>query len=228
MTLKSLKEGLNRWLLPGFMLVSCIGLLTIGIPRFLHELMLVPGTEILERINAGEPVTDDELTILEKSRQDALSFVELPKAYTDLGSSYLMRARHAVEREERQKYAAMSIEASTKGLNMAPLNTFSWFRVATANVLLGPEHRDKALEAWNTSIATARFEPFILMQRIHLGTILYRNMTLEDIDVLKDQLELAYRRDRHAMRRYAQQNHLIAWMTFLSRPGSEMASFFSK
>ncbi len=209
------------------MLVASVILLAVGVPRFLYELMLVPGTPILERINAGEAVTDEELASLEESRLDALSFAELPNAYIDLGSSYLTRARNATKREDRLKYAQKAIDASMKGLDMAPLNTFAWLRVTSAHILRGSDQYDEALEAWRTSIATARFEPFILMQRVHLGTILYGNMTPEDIELLKEQMGMAYRWNRGKLRLYIRQNNLTEWMVFLSEPESEIANYLS-
>ncbi|MFC4346751.1 hypothetical protein ACFO5Q_02690 [Kordiimonas lipolytica] len=219
----SIKDKFNRWFIPGFMLVSSITLIVIGVPRFLHELMLVPGTPILHRVNAGETVSEQDLEVLENSRLDALGIIELPDAYLDLGSSYLYRARSAADPEEAQKYAALTIEVSEKGLKMAPLNTFAWFRVATANVMLG--NFPEGLNTWRTSIATARFEPFILIQRVHLGVILYQDMTDEDVDLLKDQLGMAYRWDRQKLRQYVRDNDLILWMAILSEPDSEMKEY---
>lgn len=99
---QDLKRHFSRWFLPGFMLVASITLLVIGVPRFLHELMLVPGTPILYRLNAGETMTEEELHTLVQSRLDALEFIELPDAYSDLGASYLRRAQRPKSAEDRK------------------------------------------------------------------------------------------------------------------------------
>lgn len=222
-----LKDKAVRWLFPAFMLISSITLLVIGVPRFLHELMLVPGTPILYRVNAGETVSAEELTILEQSRLDALRFAELPKAYSDLGSSYLARSRMVTSEEDRIKYAEMSIEASMKSLNMAPLNTFAWFRVATAHVQLGRDRHQKALEAWRASIETAKFEPFLLLLRVHLGILLFPNMSPEDVALLKEQLRMAFHWRAGRALQYGRQKGLLKWMSFLSLPDENMARYFS-
>lgn len=85
----------------------------------------------------------------------------------------------------------MAIEASTKSLEMAPLNTYARLRVCSANIILGPDHYDKALEAWRASVATARFEPFLLLSRLHYGILLLQKMTPDDFAVIKDQLAVA-------------------------------------
>lgn len=227
MRYEQLRGGLTKWFLPAFMLTSSIILLMAGVPRFLHELMLVPGTPILYRVNAGEIVSDEDLETLEQSRLDALAFIELPDAYYDLGSSYLRRAQTAINPETIQKYSKMTIEASMAGLKIAPLNTFAWFRVATANVMLGPDKYQDGLQAWRTSIAAARFEPFILVQRVHLGIILYQDMTDEDIEALKDQLGMAYRWNRGKLRQYIHDNNLIVWAAYLCEPDSEMKDYLT-
>lgn len=82
-----IKEKLGRYLIPGIILVSSLTFLVVGVPRFTHELALVSGTPVLERINAGDQVSGQELTLLEQSRLDALEFVKLPAVYTNLDYS---------------------------------------------------------------------------------------------------------------------------------------------
>ena len=218
----------GKWFLPGFMLVSSIVLLAIGVPRFLAELMLVPGTPIYERISIGEAVGDEELTVLEESRLQALEFVDIPRAYTDLGSAYLLRAQRATSEAERHHFAERSIEVTTKGLNLAPLNTFAWARVSSAHVLLGADHYGDAIEAWRTSIATAKFEPFLLIQRMHIGVALYQSMKPEDREVLSEQFQLTYNWNRGKLRAYARANQLTEWVIFLAGDDALAKEFFEK
>ena len=218
----------GRWFLPGFILVSSITLLVIGVPRFLAELMLVPGTPIYERISLGEPVDDEELTVLEESRLQALEFVDMPRAYTDLGTVYLVRAQRATSEAERRKFAERSIEVTTKGLKLAPLNTFAWSRVSSAHILLGADHYDDAVQAWSTSVATARFEPFLLIQRVHVGIILYQSMKPTDRKILNDQFQLTYNWNRGRLRTYARANQLTEWMAFLAGDDELAKEFFKK
>lgn len=225
MSTVTLKKRIRRWATPVFILISGVILSAVGVPRFLYELMLVPGTPILHRVNAGKEVLAEELEILEKSRLDALEFMALPGAYYDLGAIYLRRAQTASRREDIRKYSEMALEASMNGLDMAPFNTFAWTRAVVANVMLGPENNQEALRAWRRSIAVARYEPFILMHRVHIGIILFQEMTEEDAEALKDQLSLAYRWDKWQLRQYIRTNKLVAWMTILCEPDSEMKAY---
>jgi len=209
------------------MLGSSILLLVIGVPRFLAELMLVPGTPIYERISLGEHVSDKDLDVLENSRLQAIEFVDLPRAYTDLGTAYLIRAQRAPDEESRRRYAEMAIQTISIGLNMAPLNTFAWSRVSSAHILLGPENYPQAVTAWRVSVQTAPFEPFLLIQRIHIATILYRSMDAADIALLKDQIGMTYNWNRAKLRAYAAKNGLIDWMVFLAPDDSDMAQYMA-
>ncbi len=219
---------IGRWFLLVSMLVSSITLLVIGVPRFLAELMLVPGTPIYERISLGETVEEYELTVLDESRLQALEFVDMPRAYTDLGTSYLIRAQRAVLKVERRRFARQSINVLTKGLNLAPFNAFAWSRVSSAHILLGADHYDDAVRAWRTSIAIARFEPFLLIQRLHVGIILYPSMNYEDRKILNDQFQLTYNWNRDRMRIYARMNQLTEWMIFLAGEQTEAKEYFNK
>jgi len=219
---------IGRWALPGFMLASSIALLVVGVPRFLAELMLVPGTPIYESLSFGKPVSDEELKTLEESRLQALRFVDMPKAYTDLGTSYLERARRAETQAGREDFAKQSIEVTTKGLNLAPLNTFAWSRLSSAHIMLGADHYDDAIQAWRTSVATARFEPFLLIQRVHVGIILYGAMDAEDREILGEQFQLTFNWDRRKMLAYAKANQLTEWMIFLAGDDAEAREFFGK
>ena len=224
----SSENRVGRRFLLGFMLVASIGLLAIGVPRFLAELVLVPGTPIYERISSGEAVDDEELIVLEQSRLQALEFVDMPRAYTDLGMSYLVRAQRATSEAERREFAKRSIEVTTKGLNLAPLNTFAWARVSSAHVLLGADHYGDAIQAWRTSIATAKFEPFLLIQRVHVGIVLYQSMKPEDREVLSEQFQLTYNWNRGRLRAYARANQLTEWMIFLAGDDALAKEFFKK
>ncbi len=196
------------------MLLSSILLLYIGVPRFLAELMLVPGTPIYERTNLGEQITDEELDVLQESREQAVAFVDHPKAYHQLGVVFLLRAQRAESASERIEHANQAIEALNTSLQLAPVNTFAWARLATAYMQVGPEQNEKAVEAWRKSVALARFEPFLFLTRNHIGISLYSDLTEEDREKLKEQINLTYDWNRDRLRNYARQNGLVDWITF--------------
>ncbi|MBL4790931.1 MAG: hypothetical protein JKY60_18385 [Kordiimonadaceae bacterium] len=216
------------YILPGFMLLASITLLVIGVPRFLAELMLVPGTPIYERISLGETISDDDLEVLEQSRLQAIGFVDHPRSYTDLGLVYLLKARRTSDPVEKLRYADLAVENLNTGLGLAPLNTFAWLRLASVYILKGETFYPDAVEAWRKSVATARFEPFIFTNRIHVGSILYPAMSSEDITLLRAQTELAYNWNRGKIRTYGRKNDLLRWIKFLGPQTEDAQRYLSK
>jgi len=211
-----------------FMLVSSLLLLYIGVPRFLAELMLVPGTPIIERLNRGEIVSEKELDVAQESREQAVSFVDHPKAYSELGTVFLTRAQTVTDSESKKEFASQAIIHLEKTLSLAPLNTFAWLRLSSARLLLGgKENRGKALEAWRNSVATASFEPFVLIPRLHTGIILHDIMTDEDKATLREQADLTYNWNRGQFRSYARKHQLVEWGAFLLSEYPEKAEWIA-
>ncbi len=218
----------SRWLVRFLLLASSLVLLATGVPRFLHEVSLVPGSPLYLRMIDGAPLSEQDLATLEQSRLDALNFVNIPQAHMDIGASYLTRAQKASDPADQQKYAQMAIDELTAGLKEAPLNTFAWARLAAANILLGEEYHQDALVAWRTSIATSSYDTFLLAYRFHIGTFLYLDMTREDIQLLKAQLAMAHREEGGKIYTYGKQHKLLGWMILLSAPNQEMMERFSQ
>jgi hypothetical protein len=198
-----------------------------GALHFVHELLLIPGTPILSRLPDPATVTNEDLSGLERSRLEALKFLKTPRAYTELCSSFLIRARRAVEANERSVQAGRALEACTKSLQMESLNTFTWAKTTSAYMMLGPENASKAIKAWRASIITGRFEPSLFYGRIHQGIYLYEVMSEDDITMLKEQFLMAFQWNAVGLREYAEKNQLKAWMIFLSDHQIEKIRFFS-
>jgi tetratricopeptide (TPR) repeat protein len=208
---------------------SMLGLATlyIGVPRFLSELVLVPGTAIIERYSYKNTILESDLDTVEKSRKTALKLSSLPKAYTDLGLIYLLRFQTTKSSDDRTNFLDQSIANTKKGLSLAPNNPFAWFRLNSALLMLAEPKHSEALEAWNMSIATAKFEPLLMVQRIHLGLLLYDRMDKNEKDTLQEQFQLAYKWDREKLKNYTTDFKLDSWMLLLAHKNPEIAAFFS-
>lgn len=199
-----------------FILLSCFILLYFGVPRFMAELMLVPGTPIMERLKWGEAVADHELDIIQESREQAISFVDHPGAYSDLGAVLLLRSSRSTDPEEKKAYALKAIEKIEKTLLLSHLNSFAWLRLSNARLTLGgDENRQKALEAWRRSVETANFEPNLLIARLHTGITFYDLMTETDKKTLRAQADITFDWNKRKFRAYSRQHHLIDWAVFL-------------
>ncbi|WP_286829445.1 MULTISPECIES: hypothetical protein [Kordiimonas] len=200
-------------------------MLLAGLSRVLHELMLVAGTNVSDQLSRGKSVTADDLDLLVKSRLRAIQFYSTPKAYSDLGTAYLALSGLANELENRRRYARLAETAANNGLTLSPLNSYLWLKLASARVVLGNGHQDGAVEAWRKSIETAKFEPFILFQRVHVGILLFDSLSQEEIALLKEQLVLSYHWNRGQLWQYAHAHKLFDWMAFLTEPNSAMSTY---
>ncbi len=227
MTAEKFRNMLSRRVVPAFLLLSGLALLALGIPRFMHELMLVPGTPVYQRLIERKAVTDEDLTVLERSRLQALGYSEKADAWSELGTVYLARARRADEADTRQAFARQAIGVLEKSVAIMPLDTASWAKLVSANLMLGEERYDDALIAWRYSVDTAPFEPLQQPSRIHSGILLYDVMTPEDITTLQDQLQSVYTWNERHICRYMRDNRLLEWAVFLSPEGSDMAAYFT-
>ena len=228
MTKVGSKRELSPLLLQIYLFVAGIAVLIYGTHRLLHETMLIPGSAFIDRIYAGQPLTDSDHSNFERSRSHALKFYTTPDAYWDLATSYLVQAQFSSSIETRQQYALLSIKAASKGFELDKLNSLAWLRLAIAYSLLQPKQFEAGLSAWRQSISTGRVDHVNIHQRIHLGIIFYAHMNTSDVQLLKEQLKIAFNFDKKNLRRYLAERNLLPWSVILSKDDAEMNKYFTK
>ena len=76
------------------------------------------------------------------------------------------------------------------------------------------------------SIITARVEPHLFLERVHLGMTLYHIMNPQDINFLNEQFKLAYYLDRNKLWNYAQQYSLTVWLVFLAQVKPDILAYY--
>lgn len=185
-----------------------VGLVSLTAPFLMHELSLVPGNHAYSNLRRNGVWTEAELEIIESTRLTALKHQETAKARSELGSVYLYRAQTTVDPELRIMYAKIATKYLEQALAQKPLLPFSWLKVASANLLLGPDERMAAVSAWRKSVRTAPFEPFMILQQIQVGLILLDDLTSNDIVSLTDLLAKAHRWDERRYSAFVESNNL--------------------
>jgi hypothetical protein len=209
-------------------LVVCAGLLIYGLPFFWAEVTMVPGNPVYDQISAGRPVSDQDLETLVGSRMEALKVTDLPRASSELSTAYLIQSQRSGDTLERHRLALLATEAAVRHNDIKPLSTFDWLKVASAALILGSDYHRAGVDAWRSSVATSRFEPFIIIKRIHVGIMFFSQFSAEDIMLLKEQIRLAYEWDRSRFWHYMDEQKLRPWIAFLSEPDSEIKKIFEK
>ena len=113
-------------------------LLWIAVPRMVANLLLLPDNSALQLLTTGNTITLDGYDQILRSRDAALTWVELPQARIELGETLYLMARAEDEtgvdagtalREARNQFR--------QGLAQAPASTRAWLWLADVNQALG-------------------------------------------------------------------------------------------
>lgn len=201
------------------LLAAGLFLIIVGAPRFLAAVWTTVGDPVYSDINAGKRVSSEDLELLIESREAVLTFVDSPRAYTDLGIAFMMQ-------DTSPDSIARAIEVTEKGLALAPIAAFSWERLAGLYLMAGDREQD-ALNAWLTSRALARHDPRLFHDRIRVGIGLYRFMNDEQRAMVREAAEEAYAENRHALKVYGRSARILEWLKLLLRD-PEKTKYLSK
>lgn len=211
---------MRRRALAAMLALSGAACLALGVPRLMAELSLVPGTPYLRAVQAGETLSEDDILLLEQSRLNALELVPLPSAYANLAYLSVLRAQRADTPEERERHASKAENLVRESLKGSPVNPYYWLTLSSALILQG-KHLD-GITAWKNSLATAPFDPPVILERIHVGMLMLNYMNEDDIAALRAQIEMAYRWHRGLLQRYVRRNRLAPMIEYLMSENAEL------
>lgn len=186
-----------------------------GMPALMYELALIPGLPVKNKLAYSEIPTDQDYATLEQSRLTALGFASTPEAHTDLGTVYLTRAQKAENAEARQKWARKAVDHLEASLKMARMEPYVWQRLSSAYAYTVPIEPWDRVAAWQASVDFASFDPRLVYVRLHIGIMVFNDMSPDQQALLRDQAALTYRFSKLGMRQYGQKNGLIEWFAFL-------------
>ena len=170
------------------------GLSYLAIPRTIAAVMMVPGNVVLEDIQTGRSVSNRDLRLLVKSRQDGLRWIDSGRVRTDLGLAWLLLAEgDAGDAEYDKEMLALGLRELKAGLAKAPARPFAWTRLALAELLAnGPS--EKVDQAMHMSILTDRYNPMLLPIRIQLALEAWDVLSPDNRSLVHEQIRLAWRR----------------------------------
>jgi hypothetical protein len=196
--------GRRRWaeaLLP-LALGSC--LLVLALPRFVSAVVMLPVEPVLDALQEGRPVSDEDLARFASRSSIARQFSSSGRLATDLAAAKLAQAerlptRAQTERRELVEEAAALLE---EGLAASPANSFAWARLAYARVLKDGAGAGAA-DAWRMSVLTGPAEPRLALWRTRLGLALTPYFIEGDHDLLDRQIRFAWRADGKKLASFA-------------------------
>lgn len=184
-------------------------LILVGVPNLIAATWMAIGQPVYDDLESGKPVSQEDFNLLIESREAAIALTDDAEAYADLAVAHYVRGELPGKFEK-------AIEASRLSLERKPIDAFTWQNLALISLYV-PDGREEALTAWRASYALGKYSPDLYHVRFLIGTVLYRDLTPEDRELLMGDVNGAYARDRGAFRHYARDNNLLEWAKFLLR-----------
>jgi hypothetical protein len=185
----------QRVLVAGLALLLGSLILRLALPRVLASAVLTLRDPVIQRLDAGEPVSEAELLGLIASRELALSWVEDREAHRERGTAlaelgFREKARSATERAMLERAA----EALRAGLALAPAAPKEWMELGYLLVLLEGDPNRKAAQALLVSMRTGPFQaPDFLHRRLFWSLAHWKLYDEEEREEIGDQIRLAWR-----------------------------------
>lgn len=183
----------DKW---GMALALAVGLtlLYLAVPRAVAGFIMQPGNRVLNDIQEGGAIDEQALVALVESRRRAAGWIDSGRLWSDLAVAQFMLAETGVPSGgadfDRIRQASESLEIA---LALAPANPHAWTRRAYAELLLGGPS-EAAASALVMAMLTARYEPDLLFVRLQLGLVLWPRFTVEDRELVLDQIRIAWRK----------------------------------
>ncbi|MET4702413.1 hypothetical protein ABIE65_005469 [Constrictibacter sp. MBR-5] len=191
----------RRWVPAAVVATAAAALIAMAVPRLVAGILLIPGDPILRRVLERVSVSAAELERLAESRRAALNWHARGRTGTDLGLALLLRAeRMRIVVAERDLAPARA--AIISALAQAPASPHGWLRLA---ILEQMATRDAGAVARlvEMSMLTGPAEREILFPRLELALAVWGHGTGPFRDLVRPQLDWAWRADRTATARIA-------------------------
>jgi len=169
--------------------------LWLALPRVVGSALLALRDPVIQRMDAGEPVSDAELLGLIASRELALGWVDDREAHDERGTALAELAfREAPGSAAERARLEQAVEALRAGLAVAPGAPKDWMQLGYLLVLLEGGPNRKAAEALLVSIRTGAFQaPDFLHRRLFWSLAHWTFYDEEERGEIGDQIRLAWR-----------------------------------
>lgn len=184
-------------------------LILVGVPNLIAATWMAIGQPIYDDLESGKPISQEDFNLLIESREAAIALTDNADAYADLAVAHYVRGELPGKFEK-------AIEASWLSLERKPVDAFTWQNLALISLYV-PDRKEEAIQAWRASYALGKYSPDLYHVRFLIGTVLYRDLTPEDRELLRGDANRAYVKNRFAFRQYARENNLLEWAKFLLR-----------
>jgi len=175
------------------LLLMTIVVISLAYPRFLAAVRYLPVEQALKRYYSEREIPSDRLDVLIRFANEASLIRDNHRYHDGKSQLHLLRAidPHTPALERRDEYKNAEA-AAMESLKRSPAQPFAWLRLANIRWILHDEP-ENILDAWKMSIFTGRTDFSLYSQRLELGLAYMEYMDVEAINMLRDQLLLAWR-----------------------------------
>ena len=203
-----------------------LALIWLAVPRTVGAFLNLPGDPVLEAMQTGRPVSNEELHRFVLSRERSLKWVDDGRAWSDLGLAHLRLAElSGYDTFSGVGYLAASTEALKTGLSKSPANPYAWARLAYLGLRQEGEGID-AKEALIMSLFTGPFERSLVDSRIEYALVIWHQLDVGQQDMIHEQIVFLARFDRRRLYQIARQDpsYRVIALTALAPPPERQAA----
>ena len=167
--------------------------LLLSYPRFTSSISFLPVHAALNRHWDDYPIKSEQFPVLIQFANKAIDKLDLARYWQGLGwLFYLQINAENIESGEGQQLLARSLNAFETSLQKSPADPVTWLRVAWLHAWL--RHDTKlVLKALNMSIYTGRAERYLIIDRLNLALYYEAYFDKQDLPIIRDQIQLAWR-----------------------------------
>ena len=188
MKLQSRRTGL-------LLLAACLAsvVLILAYPRFTTHLSYVPVDAALRRHWEDYPIRQSQFPALIEIAQKAIQTLDLAHYRQGLAWLYYLQAYSLkIETPEGISSLSQSQKAFEATLKKAPASSASWLRLAWIHAML--KHDSSVIvNSLKISFYTGRAERYLILNRLDLALQYADYFETEDLPLVRDQIQLAWR-----------------------------------
>ena len=206
-------------------LAAGASLLFLGVPATIDAFLSIPANSVLLKLQNGEPVSKEEISLVIDSKRRSLSWLEDGRKWADLAAAQLLLAEQMGDDESGQDLNSEARRSLKIGLGLAPADAFAWTRFAYADFLISGPSAPVAT-ALQMAILTAPYNPRLLFLRLQLCFVVWPHFMPTDRDLVYQQVRFAWKDDPKRLVTIAWDLHQIGLVrTALSTLPGEEARF---
>jgi hypothetical protein len=189
------KRQLNRLTLLSLAAILSIIVLVLAYPRFSSSLSYIPVEAALDRHWKDYPIKQSQYPVLIGIANKAIKKHDLARYWQGLGWLYYLQATSTpagADAEQTRQSLQLAQAAFETFLKRSPANPAAWLRLAWIHTLLN-DQAEWVVNSLTMSFYSGRAERYLILNRLDLALRYADYFDDEQLSLLRDQIQLAWR-----------------------------------